>query len=104
MKKIIFKPAYDTIHVGQIAPTEIVAYRSKSGSTICILKLLVKGTAINNWTSSWGFLPISGADDQARYVATTFNGALELAGKNRTLYTFESAKEFITELFNERII
>jgi len=102
MQKILISQPKDTISVDDICCAAIVAYKSKDGKNYCILKKLTKGTRENLYKESWGFIPISGGDDTARYISGSWRESINLVNGNRTLFYFESGTKLIDAIYHKK--
>jgi hypothetical protein len=110
MRKIVTEVKPTEVRLQNLQGTEIVAYRSKNSDNYCVLTKLTSRTLFERAlpqnrvvnASAFGFVALNSSTSEPRFVASSWQGAIELASKSRDIYTFTSMKEMLESMVNNR--
>lgn len=111
MLKIVTEKKPTEVLLSNLIGTELVSYRSKNSDSYCVLTKLTSKTlfekaspnaARNQGTSVYGFVPLNNSSSEPRFVANSWQSAIELASQSRDLYTFANMKEMLLNMVNNK--
>lgn len=97
MKKLIKRECCQTITIEQLQGLEIVAYKCLSSDNICILARIDND---NDFNTNYGFVPFGQSNSTARYRASLWKDAINLASKQRAIIIFSNTKELANFILN----
>jgi hypothetical protein len=113
MRKIVTEIKPTEVRLQNLVGSEIVAYRSKNSENFCILTKLTSKTIFEKAltaaqkyggapNSVYGFVALNSSTSEPRFIANTWQGAIELASKSREVFTFTSMKEMLESMVNNK--